>query len=78
MPGTVGNLALMEAKEPSPVRLFILRIRHADGRIEEATEDIVLREGDVLAVAGSRDALVTLLGANAVEVEDPELRWMSS
>jgi putative transport protein len=73
MPGTVGNLALMEAKEPSPGRLFILRIRHADGMIEEATEDIVLREGDVVAVAGSRDALVTLLGANAVEVEDPEL-----
>jgi putative transport protein len=73
MPGMVGNLALMEAKEQSPVRLFILRIRHADGRIEEATEDIVLREGDVVAVAGSREALVTLLGANAVEVEDPEL-----
>ena len=72
-PGTVGNLALMEAKEPSTARLFILRIRQANGTIVEATEDIVLREGDVVAVAGSRDALVGLLGANAVEVEDPEL-----
>ncbi len=73
MPGTVGNLALMEAKETSGARLFILRIRRADGTIEEATEDTMLREGDVVAVAGSRDALVSLLGANAVEVEDPEL-----
>jgi putative transport protein len=70
----VGNLAVIEAKAVvSGARLFILRIRHADGRIEEATEDTILREGDVVAVAGSRDALVTLLGANATEVEDPEL-----
>jgi putative transport protein len=73
MPGTVGNLALMEAAETSGARLFILRIRRADGTIDEATEDMVLREGDVVAVAGSREALVSLLGANAVEVEDPEM-----
>jgi putative transport protein len=73
VPGVVGNLALMEGKEPSGARLFILRIRRADGMLEEATEDTVLREGDVVAVAGSRDALVSLLGANAEEVEDPEL-----
>ena len=73
-PATVGNLALMEAQAAAAgVRLFILRIRRADGTIEEATEEAVLRENDIVAVAGSRDALVTLLGANAVEVEDPEL-----
>jgi putative transport protein len=74
VPARVGNLAVIEAKAVvTGARLFILRIRRADGTIEEATEDTVLREGDVVAVAGSRDALVTLLGANAAEVEDPEL-----
>jgi putative transport protein len=73
VPGTVGNLALADAQEPSGARLFILRLRRADGTIEEATEDTLLREGDVVAVAGSREALVSLLGANAVEVEDHAL-----
>jgi putative transport protein len=74
VPARVGNLQVIEAKAVvTGARLFILRIRRANGAIEEATEDTVLREGDVVAVAGSRDALVTLLGANATEVEDPEL-----
>jgi putative transport protein len=70
----VGGLQVIE---PDTVahgsRLFILRIRRTDGTIQEATEDAVLHEGDVVAVAGSRDALVSLLGANATEIEDPEL-----
>ena len=33
----------------------------------------MLREGDVVAVAGARDVLVSVLGANATEVEDREL-----
>jgi putative transport protein len=76
-PTTVGNLAVAQARAVAPpVRLFILRIRLANGAIEEATEDSVLHEGDVAAVTGSRDALVTLLGTNATEVEDPELLAM--
>ena len=72
--GAVGGLQVVDAKAvASQVRLFILRIRRSNGTIEEATEDTVLREGDVVAVAGSRDALVSLLGAKATEVEDPEL-----
>jgi putative transport protein len=72
--GTGGGLQVMEATTVARgARLFILRIRRSNGAIEEATEDTVLREGDVVAVAGSRDALVSLLGARAVEVEDPEL-----
>jgi len=55
----------------SGARLFILRIRR-NGRIEEATSETIMREGDVVAVAGAREALVTLLGEKA-EVEDPEL-----
>ena len=53
-------------------RVFVQRIRRS-GEIEEATADTVLREGDVVAVAGSREVLVKVLGANAEEVEDPEL-----
>ncbi len=39
-------------------RLFVLRIRR-HGTIEEATADTVLREGDVVAVAGARDVIVS-------------------
>ena len=53
-------------------RLFVLRLRR-NGVIEEATGDTVLREGDVVAVAGARDVLVKVLGENAAEVEDREL-----
>src|SRR5204862_983823 len=53
-------------------RVYHLRIRR-DQTIEEAQADTVLREGDVVAVAGARDVLVSVLGANATEVEDPEL-----
>jgi putative transport protein len=60
-----------EALVPN-ARLFILRLRR-NGIIEEATADTILQEGDVLAVAGAREVLVSVLGENAVEVEDPEL-----
>jgi len=56
----------------SAPRLFVLRVRH-NGAIEEATVDTVLHEGDVVAVAGARDVLVSVLGASATEIEDPEL-----
>src|SRR5205085_4616783 len=53
-------------------RIFVQRVRR-NGTVEEATADTMLREGDVVAVAGTRDVLVSVLGANATEVEDPEL-----
>jgi putative transport protein len=68
-----GGVQVLEKKAVVPgTRLFVLRIRR-NGKIEEAAADTVLSEGDVVAVAGARDALVSLLGANAIEVEDPEL-----
>ncbi len=74
MPTGAAGPQVIEAKAgASGTRLFISRIRRANGTIEEAVEDAILREGDVVAVAGSREALVSLLGANAKEVEDPEL-----
>ncbi len=71
--GKAVGLRVPEAEALVPdARVFILRIRR-DQTIEEATADTVLREGDVVAVAGARDVLVSVLGANATEVEDPEL-----
>jgi putative transport protein len=71
--GKAVGLRVPEAEALVPdARVFILRIRR-DQTIEEATADTVLREGDVVAVAGARDVLVSVLGANATEVEDAEL-----
>jgi putative transport protein len=72
--GIGANTAGVQVIDASAVapRLFVLRLRR-NGVIEEASGDTVLREGDVVAVAGARDVLVQVLGDNAVEVEDPEL-----
>jgi putative transport protein len=71
--GKAAGLRVVEAESLVPdARIFVLRLRR-NGTIEEATADTVLREGDVLAVAGSREVLVQAVGANATEVEDPEL-----
>ena len=53
-------------------RIFVQRIRR-NGTIEEATADSTLQEGDVVAVAGAREVLVSTIGAQADEVDDPEL-----
>lgn len=71
--GKAAGLRVTEAEQLVPdSRTFILRLRR-NQTIEEATAATVINEGDVLAVAGTREVLVTLLGANATEVEDPEL-----
>src|SRR6185436_5330800 len=53
-------------------RVFILRIRR-DGKIIDATADTIIQPGDVVAVAGRRDVLVTLIGTAAAEIDDREL-----
>src|SRR3954454_3824966 len=53
-------------------RVFVQSIRR-DGKIQDAAADTVIHAGDVLAVAGRRDVLVSLLGAGAEEVDDREL-----
>jgi putative transport protein len=53
-------------------RVFIQRIRRGKD-IKEATSDLVIQGGDVVAVAGRREALINLIGAGAEEVEDREL-----
>jgi putative transport protein len=53
-------------------RVFIQRIRR-NGKIIEATADVVIQAGDTVAVAGRREVLVKLIGSAAEEVDDREL-----
>ena len=66
LPGArVIGLRAIEAEALLPqARVFVQRIRR-NGVIEEATEDTVLREGDVVAVSGAREALVSIIGERA-------------
>ena len=71
--GKVDGLRAVEAEALVPdARVFVQRVRR-NGTIEEATADTVLREDDVVAVAGRRDVLVDVIGQGAEEVDDPEL-----
>ncbi|MCP3711143.1 aspartate-alanine antiporter [Paraburkholderia sp. CNPSo 3274] len=56
------TVSQLEALEPEGTRLFIERIRRGS-TIQEATLDYALQPDDVIAVAGPRDQLVSLLGA---------------
>ena len=70
--GKVVGLRVAEAEALAPeTRLFILRIRRG-GQIMDATADTVLKDGDVVAIAGEREALLKAL-QSAVEVDDREL-----
>src|SRR5215468_2261106 len=58
--GVVAGLRAIEAEALLPdYRIFVQRIRR-NGVIEEASADTVLREGDVVAVAAVREALVRI------------------
>ena len=71
--GPVVGKTAREAEALIPdQRVFVQTIRR-DGQILDATEDTVIRAGDILAVAGRRDVLVELVGAKAEEVNDREL-----
>lgn len=60
--GVVNGLRAAEAEALLPdARVFVLRLRR-DGVIQEATADTVLRENDVVAVAGTRESLVRIVG----------------
>lgn len=53
-------------------RLFIQRLRRGN-EILEATPEILINAGDVIAVSGARETLVDVLGVRAEEVEDRAL-----
>jgi putative transport protein len=66
--GLAVGLRTSEAESLVPdSRLFVLRVRRADGTIEDATADTVLHERDVVAVVGEREALVKVLGSGVRE-----------
>jgi putative transport protein len=72
--GKAVGLRAVEAEALVPDgRVFVERIRRANGTIEDATADSVIREGDVVAVAGAREVLVKVIGEAAQEVDDREL-----
>ena len=74
--GRAAGLRASEAEGLVPdSRVFVQRIRH-NGSVEDATADTVLRAGDAVAVAGPRETLVSLIGAEAQEIDDPELLSM--
>jgi len=71
--GKAAGLRASEAENLLPnTRVFVQRIRRG-GQIMDATADTVLQAGDIVAVAGPRDALVGLIGGGAAEVEDRDL-----
>ena len=71
--GRVIGLRAVEAEALIPTaRVFVQRVRR-NGTIEEAAADMVLQENDVVALAGRRDVLVSVVGQGAEEVEDSEL-----
>ncbi|BCP55170.1 putative transporter [Kaistia sp. 32K] len=63
--------AAAEAKFPEH-RLYIQRVRR-DGAILEATPELRIEAGDVVAVSGRRETLVEVLDPRGEEVEDREL-----
>jgi putative transport protein len=72
--GKVVGLRAAEAEAMVPdARLFILRLRR-DGKIIDATADTVLKEGDVVAVAGPREALVNVLQGRGYSIGDRDER----
>jgi putative transport protein len=65
---TVGQAEAIHADS----RLFVERIRR-DGQIIDFDAGTVLRAGDIVAVSGPTETLVTILGPHAEEVADREL-----
>jgi putative transport protein len=56
------TVSQVEALQPEGTRLFIERVRRVNV-IHEATLDFVLQPDDVVAIAGPRDQLLSVLGA---------------
>lgn len=71
--GRVVGMTAEQAEALLPgQRVFVERVRRG-GTIEDASSDMVLQAGDVLAIAGPRAALVDAIGHAAEEVDDAEL-----
>jgi putative transport protein len=62
----------VEAMLGGQARMYVLRVRR-NGKVEDATTDMVLQTGDVASVVGPREEVVKLVGRASPEVDDPEL-----
>jgi putative transport protein len=63
--GKVVGLRAVEAEALLPdARIFVQRIRR-NGVLQDAAADMVLREADVVAVSGTREALTRIIGERA-------------
>lgn len=71
--GRVVGMTVEAAEALVPTaRVFIERMRR-DGKIIEATPEMVIKDGDVIALVGRREVLVDIVGKAAEECEDAEL-----
>lgn len=68
----VGSQVSEAEERASDHRLFVQRVRRGD-EIIEASPTLILQPGDVVAVSGPRETLVTLLGDGPQEVDDRQL-----
>lgn len=68
--GAVVGMTTAQAEKLVPdARLYLHRIRR-NGALIEASEDLKLQAGDVIAVTGRREVLAGILGDRADEVDD--------
>ncbi|WP_244919802.1 aspartate-alanine antiporter [Rhizobium grahamii] len=69
----IVGTSMTAAEESFPYhRLFVQRLRRRGGIVEDPSK-IVFEAGDIVAVSGSREALINVLGPRAEEVEDSDL-----
>jgi putative transport protein len=68
----VGQTVAQAEKLHPEIRVFIERIR-SGGQLIDFDANTVLKAGDIIAVSGPTDALVTVIGPHAEEVADREL-----
>jgi len=68
-PACGRTVSEVEARQPHNTRLFIERIRRG-GTVSEATLDTTLQADDVVAIAGPRDQLISVLGGSGPNGDD--------
>jgi putative transport protein len=71
--GLAAGKTVQEAEALLPEQRVFIELVRRDGKIMDATADTVIQVGDIVAVAGRREALVNLIGSAAEEVDDREL-----
>lgn len=68
----IGRTVAQAEAAVAPDRLFIERVRRGE-QLLAAAQDLVLQQGDVIAVLGANEALLRVAGARAPEVYDRPL-----